>query len=121
MTVISIVFDVLLALMAGLMLLGGKYGLTRQLAAAPLVVAVLDICFGGNIQPMLTPVLSVLVLSLQLTVLVFCGRVWQLDRARTKSKARRRQLRRSRVAFEEGLARRESRREPVACRSGACA
>ena len=58
MTVISIVFDVLLALMAGLMLLGGKYGLTRQLAAAPLVVAVLDISFVGNIQPMLTPVLS---------------------------------------------------------------
>ena len=65
MTVMTWVMDGLLAAMAAAMLIKGKYGITRQLAAAPLVLAVLDAAFAGQIQPMLTPVLSWLLLGLE--------------------------------------------------------
>ncbi len=108
MTMVSLIFDGLLALMAGGMFLRGKFGATRQLAVAPLAVAVLDAAFANKIQPMLTPVLSVLVLCLQLAVLVSCGHVLEVDRARAKSKARRRQLHRSRAAFEAAMGERSA-------------
>ncbi len=123
MTVLSLIADSLLALMAVWMFFGGKYGITRQLSMAPLAVALLDVAFVGKIQPMLTPVLSALVLMLQLVILVGCGRVLQIDHARARSKARRRQINRSRAAFEEALANRTpaARQSGAASRHSACA
>ena len=121
MTVMTWVMDGLLAAMAAAMLIKGKYGITRQLAAAPLVLAVLDAAFAGQIQPMLTPVLSWLLLGLELTVLLGCGRLLQVDRARARSTARRRQLQRSRTAFEQAMGERDRRRCETAGRSSACA
>lgn len=109
MTGIALILDALLAVTAGALFFGGKTGIARQMAAAPLLTAALDAAFAAQIRPEATPVLSVLLLVLQAAVLAGSVRLMQIDRARARSKARRRQLRRSRAAFEEALDARQAR------------
>lgn len=113
MTTFTLFLDALLALIAAGMFFFGKYGVTRQLAPAPLLVAVLDAAFARQIQTSLTPALSVVLFLLQLVVLGGSVMVLYQDRVRARNKAnrrrRRKEMARSRVAFEQATAARERR------------
>lgn len=99
------VIDLALALVAALMLLKGHYTITRQVAAVPLVVSLVDAAFADQIQLSLTPVISALLVALQIAILMVSVGVLREDMAR----ARQRRARRRR---EEEIARaRASMRE----------
>lgn len=103
--ILSVIIDVLLAATAITMLLKGCYGVTRQLAFAPLLVAALDASFAGVIAYGATPVLSVLLTLLQLTVLCCSALVLYQDRVHARNKQerrrRRRDILRTQAAFEQ--------------------
>ncbi len=114
MTVIALFLDALLALAAAGMFFFGKYGVTRQLAPAPMLVAVLDAAFAQQIQFSLTATLSALLLLLQLVVLGGSILVLYQDRVRARNKENRRRRRkamaRSRAVFEQTAATQKNRR-----------
>ena len=118
MTTFAFLLDAFLALTAGGMLTLGKFGVTRQLALAPVAVAALDAAFARLIRFSLTPVLSVLLVLLQLTVLCGSAMVLYQDRVRARNKEnrrrRRREMARTRAAFEQKACGRDSR-TPCAC------
>ncbi len=109
---LTYILDLLLIAMAVGMLWKGHFGITRQLALAPLAVAALDAAFAGQVELSLTPVLSGTLIALQLVMFVASTLVLYRDRvlARNKQKRRRRrrEIARTRAAFEEAAARREA-------------
>ncbi|MBQ1950682.1 MAG: hypothetical protein II363_03695 [Clostridia bacterium] len=106
---ISLCLDMFLAAVAVGMFISGRYGVTRQLAAAPLATAVVDIAFCTKVQACLTPALSALLLFLQLVILLGSAVVLYQDRVHYRNKCarrrRQRELGRSRAAFESAVAR----------------
>ncbi len=110
------VLDMLLVAMAIGMFLGGRYGVTRQLAFAPLLVAVVDAAFAAQLDLALTPVLSALLVALQVVIFGGSALVLYQDRVHARNKEarrrRRRELARTRLAFEQAA----QRREQTACR-----
>ena len=103
--------DLALALVAALMILKGHYGITRQLAAVPLVVALVDAAFAAQIDLWLTPVLSALLVVLQVVILSLSVGVLREDAARARMKRTRRRRReemaRDRAAFDRAAQRRD--------------
>ena len=101
--------DLALALVAALMLVKGHFGITRQLAAVPLAVALVDAAFAAQIDLALTPVLSALLIVLQVVILTLSAAVLREDalRARMKRTRRRRreEMRRDRAAFDRAAQR----------------
>ena len=84
------VIDFALALVAALMLLRGHYTITRQMAAVPLVVALVDAAFASQLQLSLTPVISALLVALQVAILMVSVGVLREDMARARAKRARR-------------------------------
>ncbi|MBE6778661.1 MAG: hypothetical protein E7541_04655 [Ruminococcaceae bacterium] len=114
----TLVLDVFLVL-AGLgMLLLGRYGITRQLAFAPVAVAVLDLAFATKVTLALTPVLSTLLVVLQAAVLIGSLLVLREDRVLARKKEnrrrRRREMVRTQAAFERAAST-ERRHHVAAC------
>lgn len=109
---LTLVLDMLLAVLAVYMLLRGHYGITKQMGFAPLTVAVLDAAYAAAIDPALTPVLSAALVVLQIVVLAGAGILTYQDAVRARNKRARRQRRaevaRSRAAFEQALERRQA-------------
>lgn len=105
MTMLSYIFDASLAMIAVMMLFKGAYGATRQLALAPLLIAVLDASFAGVITYGATPIISVLLTALQLTIFMGSVLVFHHDRVRARNKherrRRRREILRTQLAFEQ--------------------
>ena len=101
--------DLGLALVAALMLVKGHFGITRQLAAVPLVVALVDALFAAQIDLALTPVVSALLIVLQLIILTLSAAILREDaiHARMKRTRRRRreQMSRDRAVFDEAAQR----------------
>ncbi len=108
---LTLVFDFLLAAVAVGMFFGGHYGVTRQAAFLPLTVAVIDAVFAAQVTLSLTPVLSAVLVALQLVIFAGSGVLLYEDRVHARNKQsrrrRRRDLARSRAAFEQAAARRE--------------
>lgn len=101
--------DILLAGLAVYMLVKGHYGVTRQAALVPLVVALLDGSTVLHFDPTLTPILSAAMISLQVVILS-CGTLMAYKdavhaRQKRARRARRHQVVESRKAFEQALAR----------------
>ncbi len=113
MTVITYVLDALLIAAAAGMFFGGKFGVTRQLALAPVSVAVLDAAFAHQVLFALTPALSTLLLVLQVAMLGGSVLLLHQDRIQARNKEnrrrRRREMARARAAFEQATAARERR------------
>ncbi|MBQ8684305.1 MAG: hypothetical protein IJ518_07315 [Clostridia bacterium] len=114
------ILDLLLAAVAVAMLLKGHYGATRQLALAPLLVAALDATFASQLDLSLTPVLSGLLIALQVVILAGCALVLRRDRVLARNKQarrrRRREIARTQAAFEAAAARHATApRRQVAC------
>ena len=104
----AFVLDILLASLAGFMLLKGHFGVTRQAALIPLAVAVLDGSIVLQFDPTLTPVLSAALIALQVVILA-CGSLMAYRdvvcaRQKRARRMRRRQVAESRNAFEQALA-----------------
>ena len=114
----TLFIDVALALVAALMILKGHYGITRQLAAVPLAVALVDAAFATQLQLSLTPVISALVIALQVVILAASGEVLREDAIHARNKRNRRirreELAHSRAAFEQAAQRRDRMRQ-AAC------
>ena len=106
----TLFIDLALALVAALMIVKGHYGITRQLAAVPLVVALVDAAFATQINLALTPVLSALLVVLQVVILSLSAAVLREDALRARMKRVRRRRReeqaRDRAAFEQVAQRR---------------
>ena len=107
----TLFIDLALALVAALMILKGHYGITRQLAAVPLVVAMVDAAFATQLQLSLTPVVSALLIALQVAILAASGEVLREDMVRARNKINRRRRReavaRDRAVFEQAAQRRQ--------------
>ncbi len=104
----AFVLDILLAVLAGYMLIKGHYGVTRQAALVPLAVAVLDGSVVLQFDPTITPVLSAALVALQVVILA-CGSLMAYRdavcaRQKRARRMRRRQVAESRAAFEQALA-----------------
>ena len=93
----TLFIDLSLALVAALMLLRGHYSITRQVAAIPLTVALIDASFASQIQLSLTPVVSGILVALQVIILLFSVGVLREDAARARQQ-RARQRRREEIA-----------------------
>ena len=106
----TLFIDLALALVAALMMVKGHYAITRQLAAVPLVVALIDAAFAAQIDLVLTPVLSALLVVLQVVILSLSAVVLREDALRARMKRARRRRReeqaRDRAAFEQVAQRR---------------
>ena len=105
------VIDFALALVAALMLLRGHYTITRQMAAVPLVVALVDAAFASQLQLSLTPVISALLVVLQVAILMVSVGVLREDMARARAKRARRRR-------EEAVAHARAAMHEVAGRAG---
>ena len=109
---LTLVLDILLAVMAVYMLMKGHYGITKQAGFAPLAVAVLDASFASVIDPSLTPGLSTALVVLQVAVLAGAGLLAREDAVRARNKRarriRRQEVARSRAAFDRALEQRQS-------------
>ena len=120
---VSWIVDILLAALAVSMLIGGHYGVTRQLAFAPLLTAVLDAVFATQVDLGLTPVLSALLFALQAVILLGGALVLYQDRVRVRNRRarrrRRQELARSRAAFEQAAE--QAAHRSAARRRGLCA
>ncbi len=107
----TLFIDLALALVAALMILKGHYGITRQLAAVPLAVAMVDAAFATQLQLSLTPVVSALLIALQVAILAASGEVLREDMVRARNKINRRRRReavaRDRAVFEQAAQRRQ--------------
>ena len=101
-------FDILLVGLGIAMLVGGHYGITRQMALAPLVTAALDAAFAACIDPSLTPWLSAMLIVLQGVILFGGTMLLYQDRVRVRNRQarrrRRQQLARYQAAFEQAAA-----------------
>ncbi len=101
---ISILTDIALVAVALTMFCKGHYGATKQLGFAPLIVAALDASCVSAVTYMTTPVLSVLLTGLQLTVLLGSATLLYQDRVHARNKQerrrRRREILRTQAAFE---------------------
>ena len=108
---LTLVLDFLLVAVAAGMFFGGHYGVTRQVAFLPLVIAIVDGAFAAQVTLSLTPALSAILVALQLVILGGSGVLLYEDRVHARNKQsrrrRRRDLARSRAAFEQAAARRE--------------
>ncbi len=117
----SFVMNLLLAGLAVLMLMKGRFSATRQMALVPLGAALLDTMTYGAVNPALTPALSALLVALQVVILATGALVLYQDKVRTRNKqarrARRRELEKTRAAFEQAL----EQKGRVAARSRVCA
>ena len=106
----TLFIDLALALVAALMIVKGHYGITRQLAAVPLTVALIDAAFATQLDLALTPVLSALVILLQVVILSLSAAVLREDALRARMKRARRHRRQQhqsdRAAFEQAAQRR---------------
>lgn len=106
----TLLIDLALALVAALMLVKGHYGITHQLAAVPLTVALLDASFATKIDLSLTPVLATLAIALQIVILSLSVAVLREDAVRARAKRMRRQRRRQqdqdRAVFDRAAQRR---------------
>lgn len=115
----TLMMDILLVLLAVVMLVKGHYGLTKQAAFGPIVVAVIDASTALQVNPAATPVLYGLLIALQVVVLSAGSVVLYQDVVRARNKRARRQRRqelaRSREAFEQ------ARQSRVAQRVSICA
>ena len=104
---LSFVMNILLVSLAVLMLMKGRFGATRQMAIVPLGAAVLDTMTFGAVTPSMTPGLSALLVVLQVVILATGSLVLYQDKVRAHNKqarrARRRELEKSRAAFEQAL------------------
>ena len=111
------IIDALLVLLAVGMLLRGHYGITRQAGFVPLVVAVVDAAFAAQLDPALTPVLSGVLIALQLVILAAGSVLLYEDAVQARNKRarrrRRRELAASRAAFEQAAQRHETVRRPA--------
>ena len=109
---LTLVLDILLAVMAVYMLMKGHYGITKQAGFAPLAVAVLDASFASVIDPSLTPGLSAALVVLQVVVLAGAGLLAREDAVRARNKRarriRRQEVARSRAAFDRALEQRQN-------------
>ena len=109
---LTLVLDILLAVLAVYMILRGHYGVTKQMGFAPLTVAVLDAAFAGAIDPARTPWLSVALVALQVVVLSAAALMTYQDAVRARNKrarhCRQRELARSRAAFDRALEQRQT-------------
>ena len=109
---LTLVLDILLAVMAVYMLMKGHYGITKQAGFAPLAVAVLDASFASVIDPSLTPGLSAALVVLQVVVLAGAGFLAREDAVRARNKRarriRRQEVARSRAAFDRALEQRQN-------------
>lgn len=99
--------DILLAALAGFMLIKGHFGVTRQAALVPLAVALLDGSSVLQFDPSITPVLSAVMVALQVVILA-CGTLMAYRdavcaRQKRARRQRRRQVEESRRAFERAL------------------
>ena len=107
----TLFIDLALALVAALMILKGHYAITRQLAAVPLAVALVDAAFATQLQLSLTPVISALVIALQLVILAASGEMLREDAIQARNKrnrrTRREALARDRAAFQQAAQRRD--------------
>ncbi len=114
----TLFIDLALALVAALMLLWGHYNITRQLAAVPLVVALVDAAFASQLQLSLTPVISALLIALQVAILTVSTAVLREDMARARMKRARRRRReemaRDQAAFRQAAENRQ-RMHRAAC------
>lgn len=88
------VMDLLLVGIAAAMFFKGHYGATRQLALAPLAVAVLDAAFAPQLDMSLTPALSAALFALQAIILAGSALLLYEDREHARNKQIRRQRRR---------------------------
>ena len=86
----TLLIDLGLALVAALMLVKAHYGITRQLAAVPLVVALVDAAFATQIDLALTPVLSALLVVLQVVILSLSVVMLRQDALHARAKRARR-------------------------------
>ena len=106
----TLLIDLGLALVAALMLVKAHYGITRQLAAVPLVVALVDAAFATQIDLALTPVLSALLVVLQVVILSLSVVMLRQDalhaRAKQVRRRRRQEQARDRAAFDQVAQRR---------------
>ena len=104
------VIDLALALVAALMIVKGHYGITRQLAAVPLAVALIDAVFASQLDLALTPVLSAAVILLQVVILSLSVVMLRQDalhaRAKQVRRRRRQEQARDRAAFDRVAQRR---------------
>ncbi len=103
MTIMTIILDLLLVAMAAAMCIGGKYGVTKQLALVPTAIAALDMYLAPQIDPSLTMVVSIFAILLQVAVLLGAAAVLHEDRVRTRNKMRRRERRREVAARRAAL------------------
>ena len=112
--ILSYSMDALLAVTAALMLIKGHYGATRQLALAPLLVAVVDAAFAGVSNYSATLTLSVLLTLMQLVVLGGSALVLHRDRVCARNKferrRRRREILRTQAAFEQAREKADAKR-----------
>lgn len=115
----TLFIDLGLALVAALMLLWGHYNITRQLAAVPLVVALVDAAFASQLQLTLTPVISALLVVLQMAILLVSTAVLREDLARARMKRARRR-RREEMARDREVFRRAAE-STTRTRRAACA
>ena len=101
---LNVVLDILLAVLAVSMLIFARFGVTRQAALIPLAMAALDLYLNGVLSYSLW---AVAVAVLQMVVLAVGGMMLVKDRAHARKKQarrnRRRELSRSRAAFEQAL------------------
>ena len=113
----TLFIDLGLALVAALMLLRGHYTITRQMAAVPLVVSLVDAAFAAKLQLALTPVVSVLLVALQMAILFVSVGVLREDAARARQ--RRARLRRQETAARDRATFKQAARQQE--RMAACA
>ena len=104
---LSFVMNILLATLAVSMMIKGHFSATRQMAVVPLGAALLDTMAMSAVNPALTPGLSAVLVVLQVVILATGSLVLYNDAVRARNKrarrARRRELEKSRAAFEQAL------------------
>ena len=88
----------------------------------PLLTALMDAAFAGQLSPELTPVISALLFALQAAILLFSVALAVRDRALARRKAERRRRRmaiaRERDLFDSRLAAQEQAKSADARRAG---
>ena len=103
----TLFIDLGLALVAALMLLKGNYAITRQMASVPLVVALVDASFATQLQLSLTPVVSALLILLQVIILTVSSAMLRQDaihaRQQRARRRRREEVARARAAIEQTM------------------
>ena len=108
---LTLILDILLAVLAVYMLMKGHYGITKQAAFVPMAVAVLDATFASVLEPSLIPWLSTAKIVLQVVILASAAVLARQDAVRARNKRarrnRRQELARSRAAFDRALEQRQ--------------